>query len=198
LEQATAARDVARLAGDSYAEAHALYHIGRLRYVQEDLGGAAACLEASLALIPETGPTDTALYAMGTLAATQIRRGKHDDVPGLLLDAFRLRQQAGFTVGLGYWLESVFLLAEHAGMHAFAARYYGYFITIWTGLGSPPTWPDQDVKDAIARIRLALGEEAFDREYSAGLGLTEEHAFALGLELVESVAAGNPGCNDLR
>lgn len=158
--------------------AEAMSFAAEVRRLQGDLAGAKATAEHALELGRRIGNRLRAAEAelvLGRVAAargdwTQAERRYHDALP------------VAFECGTPRPARVLEALAETAAgleSHAEAARLLGAAARRWDERGLIP-WPHQrvEIEELTARVREALGEEAFAKAFAEGRAMTADEAVA--------------------
>jgi predicted ATPase/class 3 adenylate cyclase/DNA-binding XRE family transcriptional regulator len=181
LEQA---RALAHASGDPRTARQALTNLGRVASDQGDLERAEALYTESLALARELGDRDHLALCLNNLGDVARRRGELSQSEGLLRGALAVYWELRDPRRCAMVLES---LAETAGAEARqgerVARLLGAATALREAIGAPLTVSSQEeLAQAVAAARAALGEEAWAAAFAAGKVLSMEQAIALALE----------------
>jgi predicted ATPase len=176
----------ARRAGDTYNEALSTAHLGAAAWGRGDLCAASTRLEAARCLGREAGhpmPEAVATRYLGLIAA---ETGEH------VKAAERHRAHAfGYDPDSPHFLAravpDVAALAAMRGEAEQAARLFGAAAVLAGALGFAPAWPERGAHErAIARVRTALGDDAFETAADAGCRLPREQILAEVLAVLDA------------
>ena len=168
----------AQRAGDTYNEALSMAHLGAAAWGRGDLAAASTGLEAARCLGREAGhpmPEAVATRYLGLIAA---ETGDHTKA------AERHRAHAfGYDPDSPHFLAravpDVAALAAMRGEAERAARLFGAAAVLAGALGFAPAWPERGAHErAIARVRAALSDDAFETATDAGRHLPREQILA--------------------
>jgi hypothetical protein len=188
--------DARRLAEEAYAtvkasgELHesmfALYHMGRIAFLQNDLERATACLGESLRQCEGTNQHSTILSSAMFLAAVHIRRGDLMKAVGPLREADRiLRESGGQIVGLFLNVLGAFVAQLRP---ADAVKIYGAVGAHAEAIGvvvEDEPWIAQVKGD----LRAHLGDAAFEEAFQVGQCLSVDSAVELMRDALDSMVA---------
>jgi ATP/maltotriose-dependent transcriptional regulator MalT len=177
----------AQRAGDTYNEALSTAHLGAAAWGRGDLSAASTRLEAARCLGREAGhpmPEAVATRYLGLIAA---ETGDHTTA------AERHRAHAfGYDPHSPHFLAravpDVAALAAMRGEAEHAARLFGAAAVLAATLGFAPAWPERGAHErAIARVRAALGDDAFETAAGAGSHLPREQILAEVIAVLDAV-----------
>jgi predicted ATPase/DNA-binding CsgD family transcriptional regulator len=170
---------LARESGDERTIARALLFLGDLRLRQAAHTQAAILLQESLALYQRMGDgwsTAWALCALGEVARLQ---GDYKRAEAHLQLSLSLYQGLDSRSEIPYPLEALALVATDQGHVQRAARLWGAASAVRDAVHAlPPPSYEADYAPYLARVRTALGEEAFAAAWAEGRALTLEQALA--------------------
>ena len=169
----------------------ALYHVGKLAFLQKDLSRAAACLTDSLRRSKGADPSETALYSAIYLAAVHISRGDLREAAALLREADQMWRETGSGIA-AIVLKFAGALAAHV-QPINAVRLFGADAAQDVGFGVKVV-DEPWIADVKSDLREQLGEVAFEAAYRAGQGLSLDDAQAMMrvvLDQIERDAADN-------
>jgi hypothetical protein len=168
----------AQRAGDTYDEALSMAHLGAAAWGRGDLAVACTQLEAARCLGREARhpmPEAVATRYLGLIAA---------ETGNYARAAERHRAHAfGYDPHSPHFLAravpDVASLAAMRGEAEQAARLFGAAAVLAAALGFAPAWPERGAHErAIARVRAALGDDAFEAAADAGSHLPQEQILA--------------------
>jgi tetratricopeptide (TPR) repeat protein len=184
-----------RRSGDRLFEGYALYHVGKLIYLEHDLDRAVEPLEESLRISQELGALETILYSNRMLAEVQIRRGEYFKAAPVLRELQQEWMQAGFRGEVGFWLDLAGVLAAAMSMPTLAVQLFGFWAAYNASLGlraAQNPWVEDALEDAKVGLRAELGESEFQSLYNRGLTLTLDEAIEIASEVLDRVEQQSP------
>ncbi|HEV2461320.1 MAG TPA: tetratricopeptide repeat protein, partial [Ktedonobacterales bacterium] len=175
-----------REVGDRMDIALALNSLGVVAVYGGDLErGATLCAEA-LALWRQVGDQQGIVRALGSVGWVALKRGEVAQAEALIREALALDRELGDPRRCAEDLEELASIAGVAGKERCAARLLGAATALRETLGTPLSPTDrEDVKQAVAPARAALGEEQWAAAFAAGRGLSLEQAIAEALGQVD-------------
>ena len=168
-----------RALGDSWLLSEFTYHNGLLAFDQRDWAGARRMLEESLRLSEPLRDRQGACMAHIGLARILYREGNAESAAQCFLRSMQSGLEADYKRGVGGALDGLARLAFQEGAWERAACLFGAAEThSATGLALLFDHWRQEREDMMARLRAELGENTFDYNRNAGLGLSSEQAAA--------------------
>jgi predicted ATPase/DNA-binding CsgD family transcriptional regulator len=181
--------------------ARSLYWRSELAQRQGEDERAQRLYEAALRLMRDHGDTRRSAYPMVGLGLLALTRGDHDRATHCLRESLALGQQFDDRYGVLMSLKGLGQVAAAQGGHQRAVRLFGAADALQSLIGG--SHPHQRHSDryarAIAELRSALGEVAFETAWSAGRALPLEqaiHEALAGRRVVEDAAAGTLEADD--
>jgi hypothetical protein len=132
---------------------------------------------ASLPYFREASHTLGSIRALTQLAAVEARLGERRAARGHLSESLALAQKLGSTYAIGAGLATAANLAELAGDHSRAARWFGAARAVNPELlESLEPAERADCRADLAAARASLGEADFERLLAEGAALSREAA----------------------
>ncbi len=173
---------IRRETGDKRGIASSLNNLGDVIRDQGDDTAARALYEESLAIRREMGDNLGIAFSLLRLGSMTHSQGDFTDGQALLAESLSLFWKLGDRKGVTECLES--LAALWAGSEALkAVRLWGATQTLRELLGAPlPVKAREEYELQMARIRSALGADAFAAAWAAGHALSLEQAVAYALK----------------
>jgi tetratricopeptide (TPR) repeat protein len=166
----------AEASGDLPRASFALYHIGRLAFLQGDLDRAAACLGEAVKQGTAIGSIETTWSSLIFLAAVRIRRGNLLEAAESLKAADRLwREMGGQIISLFLNVVGAFVARVQP---VDAVRIYGVVAAHGDAIGAAivnEPWIAEVKRD----LREELGEKTFQEAYDTGRRLSIDDAMEL-------------------
>ncbi|MGY4770257.1 ATP-binding protein [Kribbella sp. CWNU-51] len=136
-------------------------------------------------LATSAGAESSKAYAMLAVGVVQWRdHDRTEDATRLFREAIRLWQPLNGRTGIAFCVQALSWCAGSSAPGASAARLLGASRAVWrsTGAHVDQTTPYSRFDDqAEERIRAAIGDAAFDREFELGAAYSFEQAVALAL-----------------
>lgn len=172
-----------RQAGDKRRMAIALNTIGEVARCQGDYTAARASYDASLALHREVGNKWGRAIALGNLGHVALYEHDIRQAAHLFREALVLARELMYRPGIAEYLAGLGAVAVEEGGLERAARLLGAAEALLGILGTQPSPPDLTEKErAIATVRAALGDSAFDAAGAEGKAMPVERVieYALG------------------
>ncbi|WP_236791942.1 LuxR C-terminal-related transcriptional regulator [Amycolatopsis sp. GM8] len=177
------ALEVFRAAGDHQHEIMSLIILQMSYGATGDTERALAAYDETLRLCGETGDVWFRSYALWTAGTLHWQQGQTARGIELLLESLALKRATGDGHGLAVCLEMLACAtAERAPRQA--AEMLGVADTFRAEMGGPivrASWVEPTHDDAVARLRAALGDEAFERAVERGRALDPEEGLDLAL-----------------
>jgi predicted ATPase/transcriptional regulator with XRE-family HTH domain len=187
LAIAKEALNLSRELGDQYLEAHSLYHVGKIHFLQGEPGQAINFWEESLVLGRRIGAMATVIFVVVYLAAERIVRGEVKEAAALLRGVSQLWQSGGNKIEAGaFWLGYVGALAAQARLPEQAAVLYGFGYT-FTGYCGVKGSIKSVFEGIIADLRSQFDESEFRALFDQGVDMTLDEAIALADEVFNSI-----------
>ena len=173
----------ARRAGNVTSVGNWLRALGSISLARGDYEEALPQFEQSLAVGRELDQPWCIGHSLSNLALVAQEMDDHDTARRLLAESVSIEREAAERLGLAANLEVCARLADAEGLPARAARLYACASVLRESVGVDPCepgWPDPEPH--IARIRDALGAEAFAEAWEEGRTLTLDESldYALG------------------
>ncbi len=169
--------------GDSRSVAIALDNLGLTRLRQGDHAASRALHEESLAVFRSLGDRPCIAMALNHLAILAGLDGDHPAARNLHQQGLAIQRDLGDRRGAVDSLEGLAAVACGESARAFAAALWGAATRLREEIGAPHTIETaRDQERRVVAARDALGNEAFDRAWQAGVAMTLEQAirYALG------------------
>jgi excisionase family DNA binding protein len=180
---------VSRELGDQHGVAQAVFGLGLLALIQDDLARAAAHFAEALPRFEATGDRRGAAFTLGCLGRVAARQGD-DARAALSVRALTISRELGDREATAHFLEGAAWIVQRAGLAEPAARLFaaaaalreadGIRLSLVHRAGHEP---------AVAAARAALGDEAFAAAWAAGGALPVEAAVAEALAASGALAA---------
>jgi predicted ATPase/transcriptional regulator with XRE-family HTH domain len=185
----TAARDffdqslaVFRELGDRRGITSALSDLGLVAADLGDEAEAGALLEEALAMSRQLGDRLSTANALAHLARLALRRGDTTPATSHLRSALQIWQGLSSPRDLAQCLQQCGLLAAETGRSRQAVWLLAADDALRTAIAAPLPPPARlPIEQTLDRLRAALGAEAFDSEWTAGLDATPAHAVTVAL-----------------
>jgi predicted ATPase/DNA-binding SARP family transcriptional activator len=160
--------------------------LGTVLLLQGDQERAVARFEEGLAMarwIGDRAATYNALYALGQVALV---RGEHELATSSFREGMGLSEEMGDLANVAYCLEGLATVAGARGEAEPSARLFGAAHGLHETIGVP-VWtyyrPDRSLYErTMADVREALGDAAFEAQFSEGRTMSPEHAVEYALE----------------
>ena len=162
----------------------ALYNLGHVARLQGQLGEAEAYFEESYANFREHGDLQGQAGTLTGLVQIATERGDLARALSRLAVATQHYASIRYVAGLLDSLEVYAALFERLTEPEAAARVWGARHALGGEVGREADHPLELAahEEAVARVRLALGGEAFERTWEAGTAMTLDEAVAFALE----------------
>jgi predicted ATPase/transcriptional regulator with XRE-family HTH domain len=157
---------------------------GWIALMGDDANLAAERFETALALSQTSGSKAIQSAALSGLAETAFARGRMDEAAAHFREGLVTGWECNLSVGMECNLQGLVRLAIRRGEHARAARMAGALETFGNTIQALPPAIVRAYEADVARLRMTLGEEAFEAERAGGaaLGPAEIVAEALALD----------------
>jgi predicted ATPase/transcriptional regulator with XRE-family HTH domain len=187
MAYAEQAHDLAVTSGNLDLASFALYHVGKLAYLQDDLDRAKSCLDE--ALRQSSGPSwnETTLWSALYLAAVHTRRREPLAAAAMYREADRWWQETGSEFAA---LSLDFCGALAAGFRPVdAARLFGSEVTHTAAIGvsfEAEPWIAEVKRD----LQEELGDEAYEAAFAEGQCLSLNDALALVRDVLDEIELG--------
>jgi non-specific serine/threonine protein kinase len=168
--------------GDTVAMAIALNNLGQVARRQGDYAAARSSYGEALALRRGLGDEGGIAVQLDNLGRVAWHDGNYEHAYALFAEALGIRWKLGFKLGIATNLTGLAAVAEARAQPARAARLLGAAEALLGTLGASLYRTDRvDYDRTVARVRAALGEEAFLAARTDGRVLTVEQAIAYAL-----------------
>ena len=176
--------ELARRRGLRMELAIALYNLGHVARLRGQLGMAEAHFEESYANFRELEDLQGQAGTLTGLVQTASERGDLARAFSMLAVATEHYARIRYVAGLLDSLELYATLLERLGEPEAAARLWGARNTLGGDVGREADHPLELAShdEAVGRVRLALGDEAFQLAWERGTEMTLEEAVAFALE----------------
>jgi predicted ATPase len=182
VDMDTEALALFRQVDDREGIATTLNNLGVLASREGDLEGAADAFTEALALYRTENRRVSIALVLGNLGAVAWRRGELDQAEALEREALAMARDLGDMRRCAEELEQLVRTAGAAGRGERAARLFGAAAALREAMGIPLPAPDrEEVEQAVAAARAALGEDAWAASFAAGQALSLEQAIAEAL-----------------
>ncbi|HSC92679.1 MAG TPA: adenylate/guanylate cyclase domain-containing protein [Gaiellaceae bacterium] len=168
-----------------------LYSLAWIARLRGEPAQAEAYLEESHTIFRELGDVRGQAGTLTGLVQIALDRGDLGRSRSMLATATVLYQSIRFVAGLLDLLEVYATVFEREGASEATARLWGARHTLGGEVGREADHPLELAAhdEAVARVRSALGDEAFEREWRRGSAMTLDEAVAFALEQGEPVPA---------
>ncbi len=169
--------------------------LGSLALVpRAEVSAAAEQFELSRRLAQQSGNLGSEMQALVFMAGLALLDGRRDDARRLLLDSVPLVEQQPYYEGNGYCLEIAAAYGVADGQAAAAARALGLAKTLRELIGAKVWALLEEASVAIhARVREALGDEAYDVAFHEGAQADPRAAAAAVLGLLGATSTRGLG-----
>lgn len=158
--------------GEQTAGGFALCGLGTVARCRGDLAAATAYAERAAALARDVGADDLLATSLATLGEVAVARGDAAEADSLFRQGLRIRAERGMHSGTALCLEGLAQAALAGGEAERAARFLGAASALRATIGVPVAAIDEPgIRDATARIRASLGDEAFHAAWCSGAEL---------------------------
>ena len=184
----------ARRAGNVTSVGNWLRALGSISLARCDYAQARPQFEKSLSFGRELGQPWCISHSLSNLALVAQEERDYEAARRLLAESLEIQRESGERLGLAANLEVYGRLAAAEGDPVRAARLYGSASVLREAVGFDACelgWPDSEPD--VARLRRALGGEAFAETWEEGRALTLDESldYALGTEIdLDSVSTG--------
>ena len=173
----------AREAGNITSVGNWLRALGSISLARCDYDEALIRFEESLAVGRELGQPWCISHSLSNLALVAHETDDYDTARRLLEESVSIERETGERLGLAANLEVCARLADAEGLAVRAVHLYACASVLREVVGvdaCEPCWPDPEPH--VARLRAALGEEAFAEAWEEGRRLTLDESldYALG------------------
>jgi len=170
----------ARKIGDRKLIGGALTNLGSVVYNCGDLDTAAELHAEALALAEQVGDRRLASVALTNLGLVALARKDYPAARGHLRRGLGLAEAVGERRAVAEALEELAGVDAAAGEMDRAAVLFGASQSLRAAIGAPVPAPDlARISEALAAVRLALGDEQFEAAEARGLGLSAAEAIAV-------------------
>jgi tetratricopeptide (TPR) repeat protein len=170
----------ARKIGDRKLIGGALTNLGSVVYNCGDLDTAAELHAEALALAEQVGDRRLASVALTNLGLVALARKDYPAARGHLRRGLDLAEAVGERRAVAEALEELAGVDAAAGEMDRAAVLFGASQALRAAIGAPVPAPDlARINEALAAVRLALGDEQFEAAQARGLGLSAAEAIAV-------------------
>jgi predicted ATPase/class 3 adenylate cyclase len=169
--------------GEKGGIALSLNNLGTLAWQRGDYTGAGALLEESLALRRELGDRKGIANSLGNLGGMACEQGDYTGAGALYEESLALRRELGDKQGIAVSLAGLGVVAVGMGEVERGAKLLGVVEGLLESLGAVLNREDRlPYERAVASARSLLGEEAFERAWQEGRGMSMEEAIDYALE----------------
>jgi DNA-binding CsgD family transcriptional regulator len=184
---------LARDGGDERTTARTLLFLGDLRLRQAAHRQAATLLEESLALYQRMGDGWSTAWALSALGEVARLQGDYERAVAHLQLSLSLYQGLDGKSEIPYPLEAMALVAVDQGHARQAAYLWGAASAVRDAVHAllPPSY-QADHAPYLAKLRTALGEEAFAAAWAEGRALTLEQALVEAASPAELAPLAGP------
>jgi predicted ATPase/transcriptional regulator with XRE-family HTH domain len=183
--------DTARLLGDEMIEPLALYHVGYLAYLREDLDYAKQSLSAAMSTYRTRPPSVTTLFIAQALGAALARRGETIEAARQLREGLPLVRD--FAPGdPGHWITTAIVLAAQHALPSPAVYLLGFWSRYAVQLGTSADLVDPWLQEMISNLRINLGDAEFEAAFAAGTAMGLDDAIVAVQSLVDQVESTTP------
>lgn len=170
----------ARKIGDRKLIGGALTNLGSVVYNCGDLDTAADLHAEALALAEQVGDRRLASVALTNLGLVALARKDYPAARGYLRPSLDLAEAVGERRAVAESLEELAGVEAAAGEMDRAAVLSGASQALRAAIGAPVPAPDlARIDEALAAVRLALGDQQFEAARARGLALSAADAIAL-------------------
>jgi tetratricopeptide (TPR) repeat protein len=170
----------ARKIGDRKLIGGALTNLGSVVYNCGDLDTAAELHAEALALAEQVGDRRLASVALTNLGLVALARKDYPAARGHLRRSLDLAEAVGERRAVAESLEELAGVEAAAGEMDLAAVLAGASQALRAAIGAPVPAPDlARINEALAAVRLALGDQQFEAARARGLALSAADAIAL-------------------
>ena len=170
----------ARKIGDRKLIGGALTNLGSVVYNCGDLDAAADLHAQALGLAEQVGDRRLATVALTNLGLVALARKDYPAARGHLRRSLDLAEAVGERRAVAESLEELAGVDAAAGEMDRAAVLFGASQALREAIGAPIPAPDLvRIGEALAAVRLALGDEQFEAAQARGLALPQAQAVAL-------------------
>ena len=170
----------ARKIGDRKLIGGALTNLGSVVYNCGDLDTAAELHAEALALAEQVGDRRLASVALTNLGLVALARKDYPAARGYLRRSLDLAEAVGERRAVAESLEELAGVEAAAGEMDRAAVLSGASQALRAAIGAPVPAPDlARIDEALAAVRLALGDQQFEAARARGLALSAADAIAL-------------------
>src|SRR6266446_2868483 len=166
--------------GDKEASGSFFSLSGKLALSQGDIATARRLLEKSLAINREIGNREHTADSLFHLARVEVHQGDDMAARALYEESLAMAARGGDSKGLiPSCLEALADVAAAQGEFTWAARLLGTAEDLREALGTPLPPVDRPIyEQAVAAVRVQLGEKAFAEAMAEGRSMTAEQALA--------------------
>ncbi len=174
----------ARKIGDRKLIGGALTNLGSVVYNCGDLDTAADLHAEALALAEQVGDRRLASVALTNLGLVMLARKDYPAARGYLRRSLDLAEAVGERRAVAESLEELAGVEAAAGEMDRAAALFGASQALRAAIGAPVPAPDlARISDALAAVRLALGDQQFEAARARGVAMSAAGAIALAKAL---------------
>ena len=161
-----------------------LYSLAFIARLRGELARAETYLEESHAIFRDLGDVRGEGGTLAGLVQVALDRDDLGRTQSMLATATELYASIRFVAGLLDLLELYAMVFERRGEPEAAARLWGARNTLGGEVGREADHPLELAAhdEAVARVRSALGDEAFERAWQLGSAMTLDEAVAFALE----------------
>ncbi len=164
--------------GEKPLIATALNNLGDLEMQARNFDAARPVLEESLVLGREIGDQLDLSMPLQNVGYVALKQNDLDRARETIEESLRLIGRLGARYLGGFALEYSAYLASALGRHSLAARLLGASNIVWEGIGYVLTSGEREEHDLqVAKLKSALGDEAFAAAWAGGRNLSFDEAF---------------------
>jgi tetratricopeptide (TPR) repeat protein len=157
-------------------------NLGFLAYEEGRYADARAQYEANLSMADALGYTYGHVLTLGNLAHLNRKEGDYQAARSLFCDALRAARELGSRRGIAFYLGCLGMVAAAEGQMERAVRLLAADAALRRSFNGPPVpYYLQDQDQAMATVRAAFDEEAFDALWAEGAALLRDQAIAYAL-----------------
>jgi non-specific serine/threonine protein kinase len=174
--------------GEQRGVAMSLHNLGTIEWALQRGDFGRARLEAALPLLRARGDKSTEALCLSVLATSLVRTGEAAEAQSRLRECLALLQDLDLALESVSMLDVLSEWLFAVGHPVESARLMGAANTLRVALGTPAMPLERKELDRLrAHISAAIGDEAADRSFAAGAGLSKAQALAEAKALLGSV-----------
>ena len=171
-----------------------------LALIQGDYERTLALSEEGLELCRELGSLEGTAVSLSNWASAALCQGRYADALPRFLESLALFERLDYDLKIAYCLEGVAAVIGAGGNPASATRLLAAAVGMrqrQETASQEPAELDQSLR-TVARVRVELGEEAFEAEWARGQAMTRTEAVHRAHELCPLPNLVNGPANDAR